>query len=107
MILNKERYGYRRIAEYCGVQPYTVKNWIKKGKIKSIEGDEDSVSPEELMNFLDSYPKYKKRVEDAYEQFIQKKQKSLMSRLEHLEEERKNTLERLKRLDSYEMDFYF
>lgn len=107
MILNKERYGYRRIAQYCGVQPYTVKNWIKKGKIKSIEGDEDSVSPEELMKFLDSYPKYKKRVEYAYGQFIQIKTKSLISRLMNLEAERKKTLERLKKLDSYEMDFYF
>lgn len=74
MKLERDLYGFRRIAYYCGVTENTVKLWFIKGKLqkhlkkyndktlngKIIERNDYCLSKDEFEEFLKDNPKYKK-----------------------------------------------
>lgn len=125
MKLERDLYGFKRIARYCGVTENTVKLWFTKGKLqkylkkynyktldgKIIEYNDYCLSKDEFEEFLKDNPKYKKRVEETYEKMvnetIEKSRNRLTKRLERLELEKEEILKELKRLDSGEIDLYF
>lgn len=125
MKLERNGYGFKRIAIYCGVKEATVKNWFIKGKLqkylnkyngktldgKIIECNDYCLSKDEFEEFLKDNPKYKKRVEETYEKMvnetIEKRRNRLTNRLERLELEKEEILKELKRLDSSEIDLCF
>lgn len=125
MKLERDLYGFKRIAIYCGVKEATVKNWFIKGKLqkylkkynyktldgKIIEYNDYCLSKDEFEEFLKDNPRHKKRVEETYEKMvnetIEEDRNRLTKRLERLELEKEEILKELKRLDSGEIDLYF
>ena len=127
MKLGRNMYGRRSIARYCGVTESTVYAWfIKEGEKlhkylkeyedKTLDGKivkrhDCTLTREEFEEFLENNPKYKKRVEEAYQKTrseeMQKYKDKLTYRLEKIKLEKEEILTKLKKVDSGEIDLYF